>query len=271
MAGFDQLDKISKEQESIREYLLGQLGGEDREQFEQQLLIDGELYEELVILEDELVDEYLRNELSPADRSGFESFFLGSSEHQERLRFARVLRKYVSAKTVEQGEGASIAQGPGDLNSSEPSHKSRNKFFPFRPIFAYGMAAAAIALVVLGAWFMMSQSTDEPRNMIAVELSPGLTRDGGIKSVRLASEHDGLQLRLGLPTDQAGPFQAVLQDAAGETLLTQVNLNTQFVDRQPVVILVLPRSRLSKGEYRITLTKSTTQNTVATYSFRVVE
>lgn len=118
---------------------------------------------------------------------------------------------------------------------------------------------------------MMRQGTDEPRNLLAVELSPGLTRDGGIKSVRLGSEHDGLQLRLGLPTDQAGPFQAVLQDAAGETRLTQVNLNTQVVDGQPVVILVLPRSRLSQGEHRLTLTKSSTQTTVATYSFRVVE
>lgn len=269
MAGFNQLDKT--QQEPIREYLLGQLSSEDREQFEEQLLIDGELYEELVILEDELVDEYLREELSTSDRRSFESSFLASPEHQEKLNFARALRKYVSAKTVEQGEGASIAQQPRDLNSSEPSQKSRNKFFLFRPTFAYAMAAAAIALVVLGAWFMMRQSTDEPRNMLAVELSPGLTRDGGIKSVRFASEHDGLQLRLGLPTNQGGPFQAVLQDAAGETLLTQVNLNTQLVDGQPVVILVLPRNRLSQGEYRIILTKSSTQNTVATYSFRVVE
>lgn len=257
------------EQQTIREYLLGQLPSEQEAQFEERLLTDDDVFEELEIVEDELVDEYLRNELSPADRSGFESYFLASPEHQEKLRFARALRKYVSAK---RAEGAPIAQQqPGELSASEPSQKSPTRFFPFRPVFAYAMAAAAIALVVLGAWFMMRQSTDEPRNMLAVELSPGLTRDGGIKSVRLASEHDGLQLRLGLPTDQAGPFQAVLQDAARETLLTQVNLNTQLVDGQPVVILVLPRSRLSQGEYRITLTKSSTQNTVATYSFRVVE
>jgi hypothetical protein len=46
-------------QNEIRQYLLGSLSPEQATEFEKRLLIDGEVYEELLIAEDELIDKII--------------------------------------------------------------------------------------------------------------------------------------------------------------------------------------------------------------------
>ena len=54
----------AKEQETIRQYLLGLLPPEEMSQLEERLLANSAFYEELLIVEDELVDEYFADELA---------------------------------------------------------------------------------------------------------------------------------------------------------------------------------------------------------------
>src|ERR1700682_2490180 len=84
------------EQETIRLYLLGQAPLEDSSKVEERLLTDGEFYQELLIVEEELIDRYLSGELSESERESFEPHFLLPPERQQKLRFARSLKKYVS-------------------------------------------------------------------------------------------------------------------------------------------------------------------------------
>src|SRR5437773_3861187 len=81
----------------IKQYLLGELTEEGQQQIEERLLRDGDYFEHLQLCEDELVDEYVRGGLPPDEQRRFDNHFLSTPERHEKLRFARALRRYVSA------------------------------------------------------------------------------------------------------------------------------------------------------------------------------
>jgi hypothetical protein len=68
------------DQSRIREYLLGHLSHEEQDHLEEQLLVDGDLSEELEISKRELIEEYCAGELTKRERQWFESNYLASRE-----------------------------------------------------------------------------------------------------------------------------------------------------------------------------------------------
>src|SRR5689334_9061759 len=80
----------------IRRYLLAQLSEGEREQFEQRMMIDTELFDEMLLAEDDIVDEYARDALSEPDREAFEKSFLSEEEGRARVNLAKSLRRYVA-------------------------------------------------------------------------------------------------------------------------------------------------------------------------------
>ena len=81
---------------SMKRYLLGELTEPEQQGLEERLMTSNEFFEELLIAEDELVDEYLQGTLSPREQEKFNDHFLCTPERQNKLRFARSLRRYVS-------------------------------------------------------------------------------------------------------------------------------------------------------------------------------
>jgi hypothetical protein len=84
----------SWDDDKLREYLLGKLAGEAREEFERQLFTDDELFEKLQITEGDLVDDYLSGDLSPDDVALFKEKFLVGSKRERELRIGKAWRKY---------------------------------------------------------------------------------------------------------------------------------------------------------------------------------
>src|SRR5262245_21275325 len=83
--------------EVMREYLLGGLAEDAREQLEKRLITDEDEFCKLLIEEDELVDDYVQDNLSEGDKLQFESHFLCTPERQRKLRFAATMREYLLA------------------------------------------------------------------------------------------------------------------------------------------------------------------------------
>ena len=81
----------------LKKYLLGDMSAEDQQCLEQRLLIDSAAFEELKCTEDELIDDYLEGTLSGNEREKFESFFLSAPERQQKLSFAKALKRYTAA------------------------------------------------------------------------------------------------------------------------------------------------------------------------------
>jgi tetratricopeptide (TPR) repeat protein len=120
----------------LRRYLIGALGeAEDREVGER-LLTDDEYFAHMAVLEDDLIDDYLGGRLPEDEISLFESHFMLSRSHQEKLRFAQSLRKYVKAESQ-------AASAPAPASDSKPT---RRIFFSL----SFRVALAMTAVILLG-------------------------------------------------------------------------------------------------------------------------
>lgn len=286
--GFSPLKSNATEQQTIREYLLGQLSSEQLSEFEERLLTENDLFEELEIGEDELVDEYLREELTPADRAGFESHFMAAPEHREKLNFARAFRKSLTNRVGLPDQAPSPAQSaePRVVEDSgqeapavlAPAKKSWFEFLGIRnPAFGYA-TAAALVLIVVGVSWVVWRRTSAPRDpgrVHSVVLASGLTRGDGEapKKVAVSADIDTLRLQLLLPDNRYQSYEATLLDPEGRALTTPPNLTTETVNGQPAVTFDIPANLLPPGDYRVKLSGLNPDGSTvaaASYSFRVL-
>jgi anti-sigma factor RsiW len=82
----------SSDQENlIVRYLLGELSEADADALEVRLLSEPDLAEEMQSVEYELIDRYVRNQMHEPERKRFESHYLSTPLHRERLATARGL------------------------------------------------------------------------------------------------------------------------------------------------------------------------------------
>jgi hypothetical protein len=82
------------------QYLLGRTPVEERSQIEERLFTDDAFAEELQATADDLIHAYLAGALTEDDRSRFETHFLASTAHRERLAFIRGLLSAVQRVSV---------------------------------------------------------------------------------------------------------------------------------------------------------------------------
>ena len=263
--------------ESIKSYLLGQLAEGDVSQVEARLLTDREFYDELSIVEDDLIDRYLGGTLTDADRQSFESHFVSSSERQQKVRFARALRKYVSvAADQTEADGVAdpvVAYPPESARIGSPSPPS----FIFRkPLFSY--AVAAVILLIAGASIFLflkdRQSSTVTGRVLAIELTPApAVRDiVEVTQVNLTPDVKTVRLQLNLPNNEYPSYEAVVRDSSFRTVLTTQNLKPQTINGFAAVIADVNANLLTPGDYRVQLSGTRVDGgseSVATFSFAV--
>lgn len=265
--------------ERIKSYLLGQIPEEAESQIETRLLTDKEFYEELSIVEDELIDQYLAGALSISDRESFESHFVLSSERQQKVRFARALKKRVSV-TVDEREPNPAEDELSPESSETKGHDSTwrsSSFFPFgTPLVSYALAAA-ILIAVVGASLWLTgywQSSRVNGRVLAIELVPTpATRDGSeVKQFTLTPDIGSVRLQLDLLENEYQSYEVLLRDSSLRTVMTTKDLKPQVIGSVAAVIVDVKADLLSPGNYRINLSGTTADGSsedVATFSFAV--
>ncbi|HKQ08061.1 MAG TPA: CHAT domain-containing protein [Blastocatellia bacterium] len=169
------------------QYLLGELDEEAMRKIEANFFIDEMAFDELQVAENELIDRYLAGTLSRHERHRFETFFLSSPGRKERLRFARILQKYISHNRVDGGR-----------SRLERLYISRSRLRKL--LVSPAGLAAAIALIlgiVIGLWAVFYQS---PHNKVLASLSnayrdqrPFESRIVGLKYAPLLQERGSLE------------------------------------------------------------------------------
>lgn len=226
---------IQEPQKRIRLYLLGQLSDGAGEELEQEILTNGELFEELLMAEDELIDDYLASKLDQNERTRFEQHFLSTPERHEQLRFARALNRHVTASTQRENDHSSFWQS-----------FRRSPAFPFR-------AAVAIVLVALISglgWFFLNRS-QAPQTFATLNLtiSQSIRGEGTqVPRITLPLSQDALKIVLRLPdqSPRAGRYRVELESDNGQTK----SLETVAPDEQSVTVLI-PVSELKRGQYSL--------------------
>src|SRR5205085_2536101 len=156
--------------------------------FEERLMIEGELFEMLTMVEDDLIDERLDDHLSPDEREHFDAYFLSTPARRERLELESALRGYAARRVAETKKevansgGNSAAKAATDARPSteatdqtgeDPSPQAR-VIRPARwwssPRVYLSLAAAAIILIAIGlvVWPEISYRWDVRRGMAAL-------------------------------------------------------------------------------------------------------
>lgn len=131
-----------KQQEAIKEYLLGALSDEaQRREIEEKILLNDDFNEQLLIAEDELIGEYLAGDLADAENKSFDRFFLITQERKQRLRLIRNLRKYAMQSETQIIEQSSTKK-TGGFN-----WRGLSELFNLPSV---RLAATAVLLIIVG-------------------------------------------------------------------------------------------------------------------------
>ncbi len=254
-------------QQAIRQYLLGILAQEQAVELEERLLIDSELYEELLIAEDELVDQFLSGEMSDAERET-----VRAPGRQEQLLFARTLKEYVSTN------GPQAVKNPGAQQKTADERRSwLSRLFPRYPALAFSLAGALVLIIIGGIWLAnrISNRRNESQAVWAIELTPGLQRDaGGIKSFAIPANIDAVRLQLDLPEGQYQSYEAIILDVDGRSVTTRKNLKAQSANGHQIVLLDVEAALLTPGDYRVKLSGLSTSGSLeslGSYPFKVLK
>jgi hypothetical protein len=273
------LNLDSNEQQVLRTYLLGRSSPEDSSRFEERLLTDGSFYEELLMAEDDLIDEYLTEELSEAERQDFESHFLLVPQRQEQLRFARALRKYVTFAGNSEAPEPSAVVPQKDLEVAQPpSKRSLFSFFPVtNPLVSYSLMAAMLLMVGGISWALFNawkqQQTPQPGSVLAVILTPGLTREGGeIKRITIPPGTGVVRLQLELPKNDYNNYRVRVVSVDRTDVWSGNNIQASDQDGTKLIIADVPASSLSSGDYQVKVSGQPPDGTfedTASYRFRV--
>ena len=225
-------------------YLLGQMSEEEAEQFEDECFAQRGWPSQVELVEEELIDAYLHRELTPEQRGLFERNYLTTEGRQARVRMAAMLMREVCDREA-------VVEPPAVRGGATLWERLKAFRGGGRGLRA-AWAAAALVIVVGGAWFYLAR--DHPPRQIATLSLTGsvLTRSEGApaQTVKLPPDADALRVFLSLP-DRATPaadYRVELDTEGGETIPLAVEARDSRV-----VSVLIPASRLPKGRYALTL------------------
>lgn len=229
--------------ETARKYLLGQLSDDQQSNFEQRLLSEDELSQEFDITTEELVEDYLDSRLTQQESEWFEQNFLASPEGKRSHKFATTFQRYIS-KNQNRTQKRTWAERLA-------------AFWTARAVPLRAIASLAVVVVLVGIFWY--SRTPSPRSFATVTLTNSpITRSGGGEVARIKFKEDALRVNMVLPetASSGASYRAELIDASGQNrTLEPIGQDARSVSVE------IPASRLAPGQYAITLSTITSDNT----------
>lgn len=235
---------------TLREYLLGRLGGEAAESLESELLEDEDLFEKMRIIETELYDDFAAGRLSSTDEQAF----------LPRSRGQAARSRFVFATTL-HGRAAAT------------------RIATFRPRAArLVLAAAAIAVVAIGLAFVSLRKTPvtvppqtarttepataaipSPARAIALTITLGSSRSGAEKNI-LSIPDGTTNVELGVrlhAEDVYDTYEVDVRNVKGESIWQQSGLRAAAAADTRTIVAVVPADRMGAGTYEIAVSGTT--------------
>ena len=295
---------LSKEENTIRQFLLGQLSEKEQEQVEDRIFTDPDFAEEVQIAENELIAEERAGTLTEDDRRSFANKY-STKANQATIDFERAFGEFVCTKT-ESGGGSvqELRSEPVKSVVTRPATHERTGFWQrlipaLGPAVVYPTAAVALVLLVGALWFLVPrylQTGNGPsREVIEGELArlnaPGAPPQSVLSTVDLeiaqryggamaritpgTTSPDGvLEFYLNLAEMSSRKYRAVIFDDRRKELFAIFDLTAQDSDAGPRIRLVIPLKYLSRGDYQIDLSVANDgggYDQVNSYAFRVAD
>jgi hypothetical protein len=247
---------------SLRQFLLGQLSEEQRQQIESLFMTDSQARERILFVEQDLIEDYLDDSLTAAERQQFLEQYTATPEQRRKLRITKAIKELAAKEKA----------GRPVVGTTSLWSRLRERLRPPLVLLVPLAAAITIAIVSAAVWLNRRVERQTERSTIAREiiqlnapsnrqLSPETIsldlRPGTLRSVESPPQ---LEKRAGVEVvelrllwslkDQYSSYRAVVQRVGEEPLL----VNDLHADSEGRIRLKLPAHILTRGAYRIELT-----------------
>lgn len=261
--------KQNPAREYIRQYVLGVPDLHEQEHFEERLLSDAKLLEQVSIVEDEIVWDYLTDELSEADKKRFEEHFLTTPSGRRKLQFLRCFNDQLPASS----RAANFTDLPRSLKRFLPSFLRGES-----PWLRISFATAIVVLILGGLLLARQTWRNAPRELAvfaaALGKSPTKAIDAGeLPLVDVPPGVELIELQVPINHSNATSYSASLFTDQGQEKFHQDDLRSKVTSAGTVVPVRVPSSILTSGDYRLKLSAHISvdkSEEVATHSFRVL-
>lgn len=276
---------IEREQSLIRQYLLGELDEQDREQLEQRVITNPDYKEEVLIMEEELLEDYVNGSLSPRELELVREKYSATPALRRKVEIARALNDYVTDHPV-------VSPRPLPQRSWA---RSVLDFFAARNRFRQFSLAVVILVFVGGSvmvyWWISRESRanyaalvrlNAPGSQIlplddsvaTISLSPLLLRGAGeARTITTTNQTGTVQLRLPSPSVQeTSVFRARLKDSSGAEVFALDDVRARQPGESPVLVLQVPVGMLESQDYQLEISERKPDGSYespTSYSFRV--
>jgi hypothetical protein len=262
------MKELNKEREVIRQYLVGGLNEEGRQQIEERVITDGQYKEEVLMIEGELLEDYLAGTLPETEREMFRKHYLSAPRQRQKLRIAQALNKYaVNTVTVSEYD-----------STRTPRFQALLGFFSSRSRFVQFSWVALLALVLIaGSWILFqtwrsrseqarldeelarlngpqSIEVSPDASVFPVTLSPlSLREQGNLTRVNITPQTKIVQLRIPVTSDRYQSYRLLLRDSAGREILEFDGLKVRTIGQAKLLVLQIPARILSQDDYLLTI------------------
>ena len=234
-----------REEDILRDYLLGAVSPDVRERVEARIFSEDSLFwERTCLAEDELIDDYVRNALDRDAALSFEQVFLSTEDRKRKLEFVRALKRYVDDESRSQwARPAKLLQQANALHS-----------FASTPIWAMAAVVAVLSLVPAASWWF---AVSRQPAVVSTSLSSGAVRSANQVQARVRIPPDSAIVRLRLETDvdESETYGVSLHEVAGDLIWSQNKLAPRRVDGRTEIVVSIPTDVLVNGDYYVRLYK----------------
>jgi CHAT domain-containing protein len=143
------MGKSLRNEETVREYLLGRVSDETTlEGIEELLFTDEEFCSQVVLAEDGIINDYVLGRLDDADADSFRATLAADPERRFKLELTQALREKALARNSKTAE-------------DKPSFLASLKAFFRQPMYAGGFAVLLIAVVGFAVYVSRRSNPDE--------------------------------------------------------------------------------------------------------------
>jgi hypothetical protein len=271
------MEGSNQEHELIREYLLGGLNEEQRQQVELRVMTVAEFKEAVLLIEDELIEEYVSGALSAAGRERFDEHFLRTPQQRRRVRIARALRQ--SAEGLNAASPAARAPREEEKRPAHWTRRFASLWWVRRPVIAVALVIVALLLTPAAWWAVKTwQRANLERELARLNQQQADSRGDGqpsssvLRQMLLPERHlrsisgtvaeppqvsitENVKLaryELRLLDSEYSSYEAVFKRGGSELFVVR-DLKASDVGRDRVVVVSVPIELFRPGDYLIQL------------------
>jgi hypothetical protein len=282
------MKRFSADKGLLKQYLLGEIGQEERRVLEESLMTDEEAYDEILAAERELIDDYLGGALTSREKERFEIDFLCTPERLQNLRFAETLKKYVNDAANAVSVNRPIESPPESFWSRFLPPSMLTQGASARRALIPALSLVVLLLAALPLYRLWQNSRVIPpiaiteggdagqSGVFLVALTPVLLRDPGEwKRVIIPDNARTVRLRLeDIGADQYPGYQVVLGDArSSDEIFKASGLKAVTADGAKAVEVDVPAEKMRRGDFSVRLSgenPGTEPEELNKYHFRVM-